>query len=50
MTKLDLGGICFLYEHLQSREQSFENVVIAGDSKSQYLPSMLFDIVVGIKL
>lgn len=47
--QLDLCGICFLYEHLQSGEQSFESVVIAGDSKSQDLSSMLFDIVVGMK-
>ncbi|ELK14117.1 Tetratricopeptide repeat protein 27 [Pteropus alecto] len=47
--QLDLSGVCFLYESLQSEEESFENVVIAGDPESQDLPSLLPDMVEEIK-
>lgn len=48
--QLDLSGVCFLYESLQSEEESFENVVIAGDPESQDLPSLLPDMVEEIKV
>lgn len=48
--QLELPGVCFVYENLQSGEKSFESFVIAGDPESQDLPSMLVDTVEEIKV
>lgn len=48
--QLDLSGVCFLCENLQTGEKNFERVVIAGDPEFQDLPSMLLDTVEEIKV